>query len=413
MEERTKILAPQAEFLNSTHRHTGLIGGYGSGKTFIGVTKSIIKHRQLSTSVAYYLPTYPLIRDIAIPKFEEILTNYGITYILNKSDKTITTRYGTIFLRSMDNSDLIVGYEVGYSLIDEADVLSTPKMKDVFVKVIGRNRSVLPNNEPNQLDFVSTPEGYKFLYDFFVTKASDNKLLIKVSTLNNPYVSESYIESLLESYTPQQVQAYIDGEFVNMTSGNVYNMFDRKRNHSDRTIKTGEVLHVGMDFNITNMSAVIHVLDSSKHQNIKREVIAVAEITKAYDTADMISILKQRYTGHKIVIYPDASGDARNTAGDSDIKLLRKAGFTVRVRSKNPSVRDRITTVNTSLLNAKGETSYYVNTNNCIDYTDALEKMPYKNGRPDKESGFDHITDAGGYALYQIKNSNQTVKIYV
>jgi len=406
MAERTKILAPQAEFLNSTHRHTGLIGGYGSGKTFIGVTKSIIKHRHLSTSVAYYLPTYPLIRDIAIPKFEEILTNYGITYVLNKSDKTITTRYGTIFLRSMDNSDLIVGYEVGYSLIDEADVLSTPKMKDVFVKVIGRNRSVLPNNEPNQLDFVSTPEGYKFLYDFFVTKASDNKLLIKVSTLNNPYVSESYIESLLESYTPQQVQAYIDGEFVNMTSGNVYNMFDRKCNHSDRTIKTGEVLHVGMDFNITNMSAVIHVTDN-------KIVTAVEEITKAYDTADMISILKQRYTGHKIVIYPDASGDARNTAGDSDIKLLRKAGFTVRVRSKNPSVRDRITTVNTSLLNAKGETSYYVNTNNCIDYTDALEKMPYKKGRPDKESGFDHITDAGGYALYQIKNSNQTVKIYV
>ena len=405
-EERTKILAPQAEFLNSTYRHTGLIGGYGSGKTFIGVTKTIIKHRQLATSVAYYLPTYPLVRDIAIPKFEEILTNYGIAYVLNKSDKTITTRYGTIFLRSMDNSDLIVGYEVGYSLIDEADVLSTPKMKDVFVKVLGRNRSALPNNEPNQLDFVSTPEGYKFLYDFFVTKASDNKLLIKVSTLNNPYVSQSYIDSLLESYTSQQVQAYIDGEFVNMTSGNVYNMFDRKRNHSDRCIKTGEVLHVGMDFNITEMSAVIHVTDN-------KTVTAVEEITKAYDTAEMISILKDRYKDHRIVVYPDASGDARNTAGESDIKLLRKAGFKVRVRSKNPSVRDRITTVNTSLLNAKGEVSYYINTNNCIDYTDALEKMPYKNGRPDKESGFDHITDAGGYALYQIKNSNQRAIIHV
>ena len=406
MEEVTNILAPQAEFITSTHRHTGLIGGYGSGKTFVGVTKTIIKHRQYSTDVAYYLPTYPLIRDISFPKFEEILSNYGITYVLNKSDKTIITPYGTIFLRSMDNPDLIVGYEVGYSLIDEADVLSTNKMKDVFVKVIGRNRSVLPNDEPNQLDFVSTPEGYKFLHDFFITKASDNKLLIRVSTLNNPYISESFIESLLESYTPQQIQAYIDGEFVNMNSGNVYHMFDRKRNHSDREIKPKETLHVGMDFNITNMSAVIHVTDG-------KIVTAVEEFTKGYDTAEMITTLKERFVGHRIVVYPDASGDARNTAGESDIKLLRKAGFNVRVRSKNPSVRDRITTVNVSLLNAKDQTIYYVNTNNCIEYTDALEKMPYKNGRPDKESGFDHITDAGGYCLYQIKNSNQTISIHV
>ena len=406
MEEVTNILAPQAEFITSTYRHTGLIGGYGSGKTFVGVTKSIIKHRQYSTDVAYYLPTYPLIRDISFPKFEEILTNYGINYVLNKSDKTIITQYGTIFLRSMDNPDLIVGYEVGYSLIDEADVLSTNKMKDVFVKVIGRNRSVLPNDEPNQLDFVSTPEGYKFLHDFFITKASDNKLLIKVSTLNNPYVSDSYIESLLESYTPQQIQAYIDGEFVNMNSGNVYHMFDRKRNHSNREIKLKETLHVGMDFNITNMSAVIHVTDG-------KIVTAVGEVTKGYDTAEMITTLKERFKGHRIVVYPDASGDARNTAGESDIKLLRKAGFNVRVRSKNPSVRDRITTVNVSLLNAKDQTTYYINTNNCIEYTDALEKMPYKNGRPDKESGFDHITDAGGYCLYQIKNSNQTISIHV
>ena len=406
MAERTKILAPQAEFIRSNHRHTGLIGGYGSGKTFVGVTKSIIKHRQYKTNVAYYLPTYPLIRDIAFPKFEEILNKQGIAYDLNKSDKTFTTQYGNIVLRSMDNPDLIVGYEVGYSLIDEADVLSINKMKDVFVKVIGRNRSTLPNDEQNQLDFVSTPEGYKFLHDFFVTKASENKLLIKVSTLSNPFVSESYIDSLLESYTAQQIQAYIDGEFVNMTSGNVYHMFDRKRNHSDREIKPKETLHIGMDFNITNMSAVIHVTDS-------KIITAVEEITKGYDTPDMIQNIKERFTGHKIVIYPDASGDARNTAGESDIKLLRKAGFTIRTRSKNPSVRDRITTVNTSFLNAKGESTYYVNTNNCIEYTDALERMPYKNGRPDKESGFDHITDAGGYALYQIKNTNSSVRIYV
>ena len=150
--------------------------------------------------MAYYLPTYPLIRDIAFPKFEEILNKQGIAYDLNKSDKTFTTQYGNIVLRSMDNPDLIVGYEVGYSLIDEADVLSINKMKDVFVKVIGRNRSTLPNNEQNQLDFVSTPEGYKFLHDFFVTKASENKLLIKVSMGDCHIFFNLYFCNLIASY---------------------------------------------------------------------------------------------------------------------------------------------------------------------------------------------------------------------
>jgi hypothetical protein len=42
-----------------------------------------------------------------------------------------------------------------------------------------------------------------------------------------------------------------------------------------------------------------------------------------------------------------------------------------------------------------------VNTHKCPEYTEALEKMAYdKNGVPDKSSGFDHITDAGGYFVY-------------
>ena len=70
-----------------------------------------------------------------------------------------------------------------------------------------------------------------------------------------------------------------------------------------------------MDFNITNMSAVVRVMDG----NIST---AVEEITGAYDTAEMIRIIKERFANHRIVIYPDASSNARNTAGVSDMKLL-------------------------------------------------------------------------------------------
>ena len=193
---------------------------------------------------------------------------------------------------------------MGYSLIDEADILATDKMWDVFRKALARNRKKLPDGKVNSLDFVSTPEGFKFLYQFFVKKASTNKYLINANTKDNDTLPDDYIDSMMESYTPEQVEAYLNGQFVNLTSGTVYRNYDRQLNHSDREIKPGEVLHIGMDFNITNMNAVVHVIDNTKP-------IAIQEITKAYDTMEMVQIIQRKYEGHPIVIYPDASGAAR------------------------------------------------------------------------------------------------------
>ena len=412
MEKTISLLPSQVDFINSNHRHTGLVAGFGAGKTQAGVMKIIVKKLQyIGVNVAYYLPTYNLIKDIAVPRISEQLDVLGLTYTVNLSDKFFEVfnggfSIGKIIMRTMDNPTLIVGYEVGYSLIDECDVLPKKKMTTVFNQILARNRVKLPNDEENKTDVVGTPEGFKWFYEFFVTKANDFKKLIKAKTKDNPFLPDNYIESLEDSYTKVQLEAYTEGEFVNLTSGTVYHAFDRQVNHSDREIQSRDVLHIGMDFNITKMSAVVHVTDA-------KIVTAVEEITNAYDTAEMISIIKVRYPKQKIVVYPDASGNARNTAGDSDIKLLRKAKFTVRVDKSNPSVRDRITSVNSALKNSKGETTYFINTNNCIDYTEALEKLAYKNGVPDKESGFDHVTDGGGYALYQINKGKNTIRINV
>ncbi len=400
-----KVLPHQIDFINSNATHTGIVGGFGSGKSKAGTLKTIEKKKQYpGINVAYYLPTYPLIKDIAFPNFKEVLDIMGIPYVLKETDKEFITPFGKIILRSMDKPDTIVGYEVGYSLIDEADILSKKKMRNVFVKIAARNRKPLPNGDGNCIDMVSTPEGFKFLYDFFVRETKPNRTLIKAKTKDNPFLPESYIQTLMDIYSEQELEAYLGGEFVNLNTGTVYHTFNRKVNHSDREIKPNDVLHVGMDFNITNMSATIRVTDG-------KNSTAADEVTGAYDTADMIRILKYRYPKHRIVVYPDASGNARNTAGDSDIKLLKKARFVVRVGKSNPSVRDRITVVNGSFKNANAETTNYVNTNNCPELTEAYERLPYKNGVPDKESGFDHITDADGYCVYNIKNTSSSTSI--
>lgn len=404
-EPKKKITAllHQVEFMDSEAVHTGLVAGFGSGKSKAATFKTVRKKMKYpGIDVAYYLPTYGLIRDIAFRNFPEVLDQLNAPFELNRSLFEINTPFGRIIFRSLTNTDTIVGYEVGYSIIDEADILEKSKMWEAFRKVVGRNRVKLPDGKPNSVDLVSTPEGFRFMYEFFVKSDSKNRVLIKAKTSDNPFLPDTYIQTMIETYTPEQLQAYLNGEFVNLTSGTVHHTFDRQLNHTDRRIQKGDVLHIGMDFNITNMSAVVHVLEG-------RTVHAVDEVTKAFDTQAMIRLIQERFKGHRVIIYPDASGANRKTSSsETDISLLKKAGFVVRNPRSNPSVRDRITVMNTSFCNQKGERSVFVNTEMCAELTEALEKLPYKNGEPDKTSGFDHLPEAHGYFIYQHSTKKPT-----
>lgn len=402
-----RLMPHQYDFILSGTTHTGLIGGFGSGKTYVGVLKTILKKiNNVGKDVAYYLPTYPLIRDIAFPKFTELLDSMGIQFTLNRTEKEFNTPFGRIILRSMDNPSLIVGYEVVYSLIDEADILSIGKMRNAFVKIVARNRSKPLDGFNNQTDFVSTPEGFKFLYEFFVKNKDDNRTLIKGKTKDNKHLPPGYIETLKDIYTNEQIEAYLDGEFVNLTAGTVHHTFDRFENHIAREIKASDKLHIGMDFNIGNMTGIVHVIEG-------RTPIAVDEIIGAFDTADMINKIKNNFPNHRIVVYPDASGKNRKTSSsETDIQLLKRARFVVKNLNQNPSVRDRVNVMNAAFLNAKGERTYFVNTHNCPTYTEALEKQAYKNGEPDKTNGFDHPNEAGGYFIWQFKQ-NKSISISV
>ena len=393
---RLKLTEPQEDFIFSEAIHPAMVAGYGAGKSQAAVIRiALLALKYKGLSFAFVEPTYDLIRLIAFPRFEEILDSWGIKYNLNKADAIIKLDNGSqIIFRSADSPERLVGFEVSDAVIDEADTLRIDQARTVWTKMLGRIRERKPDNSPNTLAAVSTPEGFGFMYEMWGKEKREGYELIKAPTSSNPYLPDGYIAQLQATYSGSQLSAYLDGNFVNLNAGSVYHEFDRNLNATNQTIMADDVLHIGLDFNVANMSAVVHVVRGDS-------VHAANEITGVFDTPTMGRILKEKYPAHRILIYPDASGNARksNNASESDHSILRSFGFQVLVNSRNPFVKDRVLSVN-AMINNQNERRYFVNAQYCPSLAESLEKQSYdKNGEPDKKSGFDHVVDATGYFI--------------
>ena len=391
-----KLNRKQHSYLTSKATNTGFVAGLGSGKSFVATLKTIIKKLENPTlTVAYYLPSFPLVRDIAFQKFPEMLADMELEYKLNKSDKEITIKdYGKIVFRSMDNPETIVGYEVFYSIIDECDILKAEKMETAYNKIMARNRQKHPEGIKNQLDVVGTPEGFKWFYKRFVKEfESSTDLLIKASTYENKHLPIEYISNLEQQYPPNLLKAYLNGEFVNLNSANIYTYFDRAVHHKAIELEDYEVIHFGQDFNYNGSISTLFVI----RNNIPMQF---GEIVSK-DTYGVVEAIKKRFPNRQACCYPDASGNAHKTnATKTDIEILRKGGITVYCASKNPRVQDRINSVQALLSHNK----YFIDVDKCPKTAEALEQQAYdEKGDPEKFNGsatIDDYTDSLGYFLY-------------
>lgn len=390
----------QSDFIYSTAPFPAFVGGFGSGKTAAGIARLMrLKRYCPEQDVAYYLPTYPLIEDIAFQRFPALFERNGIPYKLNQQKAVLETDIGRIIFRNMEQPDRIVGYEVAHSVVDELDTLPIEKARMVWNKIIARNRqkamTVGGKAVRNTVAVATTPEGFRFVYDRWVKNKAEGYVLFKARTADNAAnLPADYIQNLQNSYSSSLLAAYLDGEFVNLTAGSIYPEFDRKLNITFATIQEREPLHIGVDFNVNNMSAVVCVIRNG-------DPLALDELSGVRDTPTLIRILQERYAGHQITVYPDASGGATKSinASLSDLTLLRSAGLTVLANSKNPAVKDRIIAVNQMICN-QGKRRLLVNPDKCPNVIEGLERQAYaKNGEPDKSSGFDHLNDAIGYFI--------------
>lgn len=407
---------PQCEFLALKNKNRAFVGGFGSGKTWVGCMASCAHHLvHPRVNSGYFAPTYPLIRDIFYPTIDEVAFDFGMRVEVRESNKEVhffsgRAYRGTTICRSMEKPETIVGFKVGHALVDEFDLMPMEKALLAWRKILARMR-VKDESLRNGVDVTTTPEGFKATHKLFVADPTEkpdlrrNYGIVHASTYDNEAnLPDTYIPGLFEAYTKELVLAYIDGRFVNLRSGTVYRNFDRQRCDSREAIRPGkggssayadqaEPLFVGMDFNVTKMAATVYVQRPNGWH-------AVAELKDVFDTPDMVKIIRERWQskGHRIIVYPDTTAKGRETvdASTSDIALLEQAGFSLRYNPAPTPVKDRVNATNKQFESGR----LWVNARACPTTVRCLEGQVYDaNGEPDKSSGFDHQNDATTYPI--------------
>ena len=399
---RADLHPGQLAFVDDTSTQIiGISAGYGAGKTRSLCAKAVhLAAANQGFIGAVMEPTGPLIRDIWQNDFDDFLDAYDIPYTFRASplpEYMLHLPGGDtkILCRSFENYGRIIGLNLAWVLADEIDTVAPSIANKAFPKILGRLRA----GNVRQFGAASTPEGFRWMWNTFgsddAQQRTDRKL-IKMRTADNPHLPPDFIERLQANYDPQLLRAYLDGEFVNLTTGQVYDRFDRAK-HVITTLPdiTREPLRIGVDFNIGNTNAVIGV-------RLGNSLTVIDEISGAHDTDALAQEIKRRYPEHRIYVYPDASGANRSTnAAQTDIQILESYGMSNQSPRSNPAVRDRVAAVQALLENGKGELRLKLS-DTCKRVIECLELQSWtEKGEPDKDAGYDHMNDALGYVIWR------------
>ena len=383
------LSSPQKLVIEHDARFRVLITGRRFGKTFLCI-QEIAKFASIPKQKIWYVaPSYRQAKSIVWNDLREKLLRHRWVKSINNSDLTITLRNNSkITLRGADNEQSLRGVGLNFLCIDEfADV--TP---DAWYQVL---RPTLSDTRGHAL-FCGSPRGFgNWSYDLYKLGETNNDWKsFKFTTLEGGQVDQAEIEQAREDLDLRTFQQEYEATFVNY-SGMIYYNFNREKNIIEKFTDRSQTLHIGLDFNVDPMSAVVSVIEN--------DCIFIIDEIQIYssNTVEMCEAIKTRYK-KKITVYPDPSARQRKTSagGLTDIAILKNAGFEVKSRNTAPLVRDRINAVNSKLKNVNGKNSLYI-LKSCKNVIKSIERQIYKENThiPDKDSGYDHMNDALGYMV--------------
>ena len=390
------LTKPQLKVSSSKARFRVLISGRRFGKTYLAVTEMMKYASKPNQRIWYVAPTFKMAKDICWSALKEMLNMFNWIEDINETTMTITIRQSnsTISLKGADNYDSLRGTGLDFLILDEfADIDKRTWFEVLRASIADRLGHVL---------MCGTPKGYgNWSYEMYLKGKQDKEWeSFQFTTIDGGMVAKSEVEQAKQDLDQRTFRQEFEGTFENY-AGSIYYNFHPVESVVQRQIDWTKPLHIGMDFNVSPMSACVAQIEKEKIYIVDEVVIYGS------NTDEMCDELKDRYgTRMKIFIYPDPASRQRKTSagGRTDLSILQNAGFEVKVKHRHPAVRDRINAVNSKLKDSNGKRYIFVS-NSCKIVIKGLTRQTYKEDTniPNKEDGFDHMNDALGYMIDYIK----------
>ena len=387
-----QLTLPQSEIwvAQETARFRNVCAGRRFGKTYLSTVELLRAATSGKNKNCWYLaPTYGAAKEIA---WDMLIANIPEAYIVSTNLTALTIKLingSTISLKGTDNGGATLrGRSLDFCVLDEFSQMRP----EVWYEVI---RPSLSDREGSAL-FIGTPQGRNHFYDLWAKGLSgtDNWQSFQYTTIQGGNVSASEIEQARSDLDERTFKQEYEAEFVTY-AGLIYWAFDRATSLV-KAEDDGGVLHIGMDFNIDPMSAVIA-------QRRGSDLICIDEVVIYGSNSDEIAKeIHQRYPNRQIIVYPDPAARQRKTSagGRTDLSILQNSGFMTKAKKAHPAIRDRINAVNSRLKTGDGKRHLFF-TENCKQTIKSLERQTYKEGtsQPNKDDGYDHMNDALGYMV--------------
>jgi len=378
----------QQTIVESPQRFKVVVAGRRFGKTHLSIRELCYHARIPDREIWYVAPTYRQAKMITWKKLRKKLLELKWAQKINETELSILLKNGsTISLKGADNYDSLRGIGLDYLVIDEFADIDPEAWYETL-------RPTLADKQGGAL-FIGTPKGLNWAHDLY-TQALDYPeewASFQYTTIEGGNVAPEEIEAARRSLDERTFRQEFMASFETF-SGRVFYAFDRKYNLRVWEDAIPQELHIGCDFNLDPITAVVAIKLGTTLQVIDEIKIFGS------NTDELVDEIKTRFPQKTIIVYPDPAGAARKTSagGRTDHTILRAAGFTVKSPHGHNAVRDGINAVNAKLRSSAGITSLYIDPK-CKYVIECLEKQTYKEGTsiPDKDSGFDHMNDALRY----------------
>lgn len=384
-----QLTLPQSEILFNSSRFKTVVAGRRFGKTYLSVNMLLQAAVTGKDKHCWYVaPTYGSAKEIA---WDMLIHTIPQEYISRTNESSLMLRLingSVISLKGAEKPNNLRGRALDFVVLDEfADM-----RPEAWFEVI---RPSLSDRQGSAV-FIGTPKGRNHFYDLWAKgmDGANDWSSFQYTTLDGGNVPESEVQAARSDLDERTFNQEYCAEFVTY-SGLIYYAFSRELSVSDY-VEDNAPLHVGMDFNLDPMSAVICIRKGEK-------LYAIDEIVMyGSNTDEMVAELKARYTNRQITVYPDPASRQRKTSagGRTDLSILQNAGFSVKAKNSHALVRDRVNAVNGRLLSSNGDRNLFVSPK-CKQTIKSLERQTYKEGTsiPNKDNGFDHMNDALGYLV--------------